>query len=103
MKGLDGPTFIAIVIAIAAGIIILWALWSRGLLPWFNVTSESECRNNLFKVCSNEITWDSFKAKYKGCSNYFIGSTKSELDLCLQDPTSYEVNCDTFCATYAGG
>ena len=105
MKGLDAPTMIAIIIAVIAGIIILYFLWSKGMLPFLGGATEATCRTDLSKVCSGSLTWDEIKSKDKSCSIYFSGTQKTQLSNCLAIPAGSPdtADCSDFCSAFLGG
>jgi len=106
MKGLDAPTMIAIIIAVIAGLIILYFLWSKGMLPWLGGATEATCRTDLTEVCSGSKTWSEIREKDKLCAIYFSATQgKTKLDNCLKIPANSPdtQDCSDFCSTFLGG
>ena len=109
MKGLDAPTMIAIIIAVIAGLIILYFLWSKGMLPWLGGATEAQCHTDLSKVCGGQLLWTDSQIRVtdKSCWTYFRGDQQDTLKNCLEsvkeegsDPSS---KCDDFCRLFQGG
>ena len=98
MKGLTGPEIIGIIIAVIAGVVILYIMWVNGWLKFLGPVSESECNTNLVKACSGEVSWDTINSKYKSCLNNFQGAEKTKLEDCLNNYQTNPSICNEFCA-----
>jgi hypothetical protein len=99
-KGLDAPTMIGIIVAVIAAALIIYFLWSKGLLPFLGGVTEAQCKDDLLKSCNNQLEWEKIS---KLCVNYFRGTEKSNLETCLANPTSNEIACNDFCSSLLSG
>ena len=96
MKGLDAPTMIGIIIAVIAGVIILYFLWTKGILPAMFGANEAMCKTDLIKACDNQLEWSKIN---RLCNAYYKGTQKSNLDSCINDPEGNTVACGDFCSS----
>ena len=67
MKGLSAPTIIGIIIAIVAGVFILYALWVYGYLPFGFGVSQTQCMTDLAAACEGT---KKFTEINKACFNW---------------------------------
>jgi len=51
-KGLDAPTIIGIVVAIIVAIVIIYILWSRGMLPFAPAADRNLCLSEILDACA---------------------------------------------------
>jgi hypothetical protein len=51
-KGLDAPTIIGIIVAVIIAIVIIYILWTRGLLPFAPAADRSLCLSELLDACA---------------------------------------------------
>ena len=51
MKGYSTTMIIGIIIAVIIGVIVLYMFWSKGMLPFTQATSESQCKAYLMSDC----------------------------------------------------
>jgi len=51
-KGLDAPTVIGIIVALIIGIVILYILWTRGMLPFGGTADRNTCLAELMNACN---------------------------------------------------
>jgi len=91
-KGLDAPVIIGIILAVIAAAIILYILWSKGMLPFMGGASEAECKANFIRTCNGQATWDKIN---KICAIYADKDGKN----CINDPTNNAPDCVKFCST----
>ncbi|MEM5772756.1 MAG: hypothetical protein QXL86_00825 [Candidatus Aenigmatarchaeota archaeon] len=96
MMGSKGDnTMIWILIAVIVGILVLYFLWSRGLIPIFGESSRAQCEGKMITACDRgdeaEIRriWDT-------CRNAFKGDEK------LQDETNIDTVCQILLARSRG-
>ena len=92
-KGLDAPTIIAIIIAIVAGIVILYFLWSRGFLPFLGGASEADCRAYFIRACGGETKY--WSEAEKGNCFRFLESWYGKITDCNVPTDLSQPNCQT--------
>jgi hypothetical protein len=51
-KGLDAPTVIGIIVALIIAIIIIYVLWTRGMLPFGGAADRNTCLAELINACN---------------------------------------------------
>jgi len=51
-KGLDAPTIIGIIVALIIAIIIIYILWTRGMLPFGGAADRNTCLAELINACN---------------------------------------------------
>jgi hypothetical protein len=51
-KGLDAPTVIGIIVALIIAIIIIYILWTRGMLPFGGAADRNTCLAELINACN---------------------------------------------------
>lgn len=91
-KGLDAPVIIGIVLAVIAAAIILYILWSRGVLPFSQGANEAECTAYFIRSCQAGPDFgDSVKnILCKSFMKKFSGYNECEF-------TNAEETCGNFC------
>ena len=103
MKGLDAPTMIAIIIAVIAGLIILYLLWTKGMIPWLFGANEAECRTALIKACAFSGTDREAQLEKinSGCPNNYKDrpTLQAAMKSCISAPED-NTDCDTVCAEF---
>lgn len=64
-KGLDAPVIIGIILAVVAAVVILYILWSRGMLPFVSGANEADCTAYFVRSCqsANQNFADTIKNK----------------------------------------
>jgi hypothetical protein len=108
MKGIS-TTLVLLIVAVIAGVLILWLMWSKGMLPWLSGATEATCHTDLSKVCGGQLLWSDIKDTDKSCWSYFRDTTdkplQSDLKSCLTSVQQGEPNtkCDEFCTLFQGG
>jgi hypothetical protein len=96
---------IAIIIAVIAGLIILYFLWSKGMLPFLFGADEASCRTALIKACAYSNINDKQTQLGKinpSCSNNYkdTPSLQSSMKNCISNPQSNSDDCDSVCAQF---
>ena len=76
-KGLDAPTIIGIIVAVIVAIVIIYILWTRGMLPFAPAADRNTCLSELLNACSNVkklkdvndgcVSFSDIKDKCGGC------------------------------------
>jgi len=51
-KGLDAPTVIGIIVALIIAIVIIYILWTRGMLPFAPAADRNLCLSQLLDACA---------------------------------------------------
>jgi hypothetical protein len=51
-KGLDAPTIIGIIVAVIIAIVIIYILWTRGLLPFAPAADRALCLSEILDACA---------------------------------------------------
>jgi hypothetical protein len=51
-KGLDAPTIIGIIVALIIAIIIIYILWTRGMLPFAPAADRNLCLSEILDACA---------------------------------------------------
>lgn len=85
-KGLDAPVIIGIILAVVAAVIILYILWSRGMLPFVSSVNEADCTAYFYRSCqsSNQNFGDNIKNIL--CKSFAEKLDKSGADTCFAGP-----------------
>lgn len=97
-KGLDAPTIIGIIVAVAAAVLILYLLWIKGMLPFSTGVTETECTSYFIRECqSGQVFGDGFKNS--ACKSFAESAQfggKNPADNCIYT-VGGQKNCDDFC------
>ncbi|MHA1828273.1 MAG: hypothetical protein ACTSX6_06455 [Candidatus Heimdallarchaeaceae archaeon] len=96
MKGLSAPTIIGIIIAIVAGVFILYALWVYGYLPFGFGVSQTQCMTDLASACEGT---KKFTEINKACFNWIPDEFPSKnCRFCINgkypDSPEADLNCN---------
>jgi hypothetical protein len=51
-KGLDAPTIIGIIVALIIAIVIIYILWTRGMLPFAPAADRNLCLSEILDACA---------------------------------------------------
>ena len=95
-KGLDAPVIIGIVLAVVAAAIILYILWSRGMLPFISGANEAECTAYYIRGCQSG---QKFSDTVKNLACQGFGNKFKGYDMCFPGLGGGTVSCDEFCST----
>lgn len=91
-KGLEASTIIGIIVAILVAGVILYILWSKGLLPFNLGITEAECTTYFTRGCQQGNKFDD-KVKNLACASF--GQKFKGYDTCFTVGGSQ--NCEVFC------
>jgi len=110
-KGLDAPVIIGIILAVVAAAIILYILWSKGMLPFVSGATEAECTAYFIRGCQeaqdrDPTIFDFDAVKKVACRNFGMSRYKDKgYETCF--PTlgggGEATACEIFCNAVLGG
>jgi len=97
-KGLDAPVIIGVIVAVVAAAIILYILWSKGMLPFVSGANEAECTAYFIRSCQAGPKFGGLQKIT--CKNFAETLSPDGVKTCsafnAQAPTD-ENDCRTFC------
>lgn len=104
MKGIS-TALVFLIIAVIFAVIVLWILWSKGMLPFLFGADESICRTDLIKACAYSNINDKQTQLGKinpSCPNNYKDrpSLQNSMKNCISNPQSNTADCDTVCAEF---
>jgi len=95
-KGLDAPVIIGIILAVVAAVVILYILWSKGMLPFVSGVNEADCTAYFYRSCQSKDQTFGDSVKNALCKTFAEKLDKSGADSCFTG-LGGTPNCGTFC------
>jgi hypothetical protein len=96
-KGLDAAQIIGVIVAVVAGALILYLLWSRGAIPFDFGVTQAECTAFFIRGCQNPDVWPVDPIKNVVCKSFAQNIGGLDGPNCLGGVSGGVNPCIAFC------